>query len=200
VLELGNGISIEIGTANFRTVRGYTICAALLDEASFWNDSGANPDQEILTALRPAMATVPQSVLLVASSPYRKAGILYDGWRKHFGQDGEAITPKKLRAFERHQLEQKLKDDKHAAEVASRTLQEIDHEIGIKTVGLGFLENRTDSFVKAALVEMGHRSDRSAHDVGYWHVASLRGNVTRLSLSERSGHEPAGQIGHIGRE
>jgi hypothetical protein len=34
-LELGNGISIEIGTANFRTVRGYTIVAALLDEAAF---------------------------------------------------------------------------------------------------------------------------------------------------------------------
>jgi hypothetical protein len=31
-------------------------------------------------------------------------------------------------------------------------------------------------------------------------VASFRGNATRLSLSERSGHEPAGQIGHIGRE
>ena len=88
-LELGNGISIEIGTANFRAVRGYTIVAALLDEAAFWNDGGANPDQEILTALRPAMATVPGAMLLVASSPYRKAGILYDGWRKHFGKEGD---------------------------------------------------------------------------------------------------------------
>ena len=40
-----------------------------------------------------------------------------------FALGGEAITTKKLRAFERHQLEQKLKDDKHAAEVASTTLQ-----------------------------------------------------------------------------
>jgi hypothetical protein len=30
-------------------------------------------------------------------------------------------------------------------------------------------------------------------------LASFRGNAPRLSLSERSGHEPAGQIGHIGR-
>ena len=67
-----------------------------------------------------------------------------------FALGGEAITPKKLRAFERRQLEQKLKDDKHAAEVASTTLQQIDREIGIKTTGLGFLENRADSFVKAA--------------------------------------------------
>ena len=76
-----------------------------------------------------------------------------------FALGGEAITPKKLRAFERHQLEQKLKDDKHAAEVASTTLQQIDREIGIETMGLGFLENRTDSFVKAALSEVGHQSD-----------------------------------------
>jgi len=40
----------------------------------------------------------------------------------------------------------------------------------------------------------------AVHEVRFWHVASFRGNVTRLSLSERSGHEPAGQIGHIGRE
>lgn len=76
-----------------------------------------------------------------------------------FALGGEAITSEKLRAFERHQLEQKLKDDKHAAEVASTTLKQIDREIGIKTIGLRFLDNRTDSFVKAALAEVGHQSD-----------------------------------------
>jgi hypothetical protein len=76
-----------------------------------------------------------------------------------FALGGETVTSKKLRAFERHQLEQKLQDDKHAAEVASTTLQEIDREIDIKAVGLKFLENRTDGFVKAALREVGHQSD-----------------------------------------
>jgi hypothetical protein len=76
-----------------------------------------------------------------------------------FALGGEAITPKKLRAFERHQLEQKLKDNKHAAEVASTTLQQIEREIDIKTIGLRFLDNRTDTFVKAALAEVGHQSD-----------------------------------------
>ena len=91
-LELGNvPISIEIGTANFRTVRGYTVISAALDEAAFWQSEGSNPDQEILTALRPAMATVPGSMLLVASSPYRKSGILYSGWREHFGKDGDPV-------------------------------------------------------------------------------------------------------------
>jgi hypothetical protein len=39
-----------------------------------------------------------------------------------FALDGQQITAKKLRAFERKQLEQKLGDDKHAAQVASKTL------------------------------------------------------------------------------
>ena len=39
-----------------------------------------------------------------------------------FALDGQQITAKKLRAFERKQLEQKLRDDRHAAQVASRTL------------------------------------------------------------------------------
>ena len=34
-------------------------------------------------------------------------------------------------------------------------------------------------------------------DVAVWPVASFRGNAGRLSLSERSGHEPTGQIGHM---
>jgi hypothetical protein len=89
-LELGNGINIEIGTADFRTVRGYTIISALLDEAAFWSAEGANPDQEILRALRGAKATVPDGMILVASSPYRKTGILYDGWREHFGKNGDS--------------------------------------------------------------------------------------------------------------
>ena len=70
-----------------------------------------------------------------------------------FALDGQQITPKTLRAFERKQLEQKLKDDKHAAEVASQTLGQIEHQIEAKKIGLDFLDNRTERFVKSALVE-----------------------------------------------
>ena len=47
----------------------------------------ANPDQEIFKALRPGLATIPGSVLLNASSPYRKAGVLWSAFTKHFGRD-----------------------------------------------------------------------------------------------------------------
>jgi hypothetical protein len=59
--ELDNSVVIEIHTANFRSVRGYTIAVALLDEIAFWysDADSASPDTEILAALRPAMATIP---------------------------------------------------------------------------------------------------------------------------------------------
>jgi hypothetical protein len=87
-IELTNGLAIEIMTASFRSVRGYTVIAALLDEIAFWpSDESANPDSEILDAIRPAMATVPGAMLLCASSPYAKRGVLYDAYRENFGRD-----------------------------------------------------------------------------------------------------------------
>jgi hypothetical protein len=88
-IELTTGISIEVTTADYRRVRGRTIVAALLDEAAFWrsDDGSANPDQAVLDALRPAMATVPGAMLLVASSPYARRGILFDAWKKWHGKD-----------------------------------------------------------------------------------------------------------------
>ena len=92
-IDLTNNISIEISTANFRSVRGYTIVAALCDEIAFWmGDDSANPDTEILTALRPAMATLsPDAMLLCASSPYAQRGALYEAFRKHYGRDDAPV-------------------------------------------------------------------------------------------------------------
>jgi hypothetical protein len=93
-IELSNGIVIEIQTASFRSVRGYTVIAGLCDEISFWrsDETSANPDTEILAALRPAMATIPGAMLLAASSPYARRGALWQAFRRHFGNDGPALV------------------------------------------------------------------------------------------------------------
>jgi hypothetical protein len=91
ILELSNGVSVEIMTADFRSVRGYSTVALLLDEVAFWNTSeSSNPAAEILRALTPSMATVPGAMMLCASSPYNKSGVLYDAFREHYGKDGDA--------------------------------------------------------------------------------------------------------------
>jgi hypothetical protein len=78
--------------ASFRSVRGYTVIAALADEIAFWrSDDSANPDAEIIAALRPAMATIPNAMLLCASSPYARRGVLWDAFRRHFGRAGSPL-------------------------------------------------------------------------------------------------------------
>jgi hypothetical protein len=93
-IDLDNGVTIEIQTASHRGIRGRTICAALCDELAFWrtsDDNSANPDTEILAALRPAMATIPKAMLLKASSPYARRGALWNDHRRHHGKDESSM-------------------------------------------------------------------------------------------------------------
>ncbi len=90
---LSNSVHIEIATASFRTTRGYSYAAVLADEIAFWrsDETSANPDIEILRALRPGMANIPGSILLLASSPYAKRGALYQTFRRNFGRDDARV-------------------------------------------------------------------------------------------------------------
>jgi hypothetical protein len=87
-ISLSSQVTIAVQTCNFRSIRGTTTIAALLDELAFWkgDESSSNPDIEVLNALRPAMATIPGAFLLGASSPYAKRGVLYDQYRRHWAQ------------------------------------------------------------------------------------------------------------------
>jgi rhodanese-related sulfurtransferase len=88
-IELSNRVVIEVGTASFRAVRGYSVACVIADEIAFWrSEESANPDAEILNALRPAMATL-GGKLIGLSSPYAKKGVLYDNYRRFFGKDEE---------------------------------------------------------------------------------------------------------------
>ncbi len=93
-LELTTRVVIEVHTSSFRTVRGYTIVAALLDELAFWHtdEASASPDVEVVNAIRPAMATVPGALLLGLSSPYRRAGVLWSAYQQHFGKPGDVLV------------------------------------------------------------------------------------------------------------
>jgi len=92
-IQLRNRVCIEVHTASFRSTRGHTIVAGLLDEVSFWpvDESSSSPDVEVLNAIRPGMSTIPGAMLLCASSPYARRGALWDAHRKHYGKDGDPI-------------------------------------------------------------------------------------------------------------
>lgn len=87
-VELLGNVTIEVVTASISAVRSRTVLCALCDEIAFWRseESSANPDAEILAALRPAMATIPNSMLLAASSPYARRGVLWDMYERCYGK------------------------------------------------------------------------------------------------------------------
>ncbi len=121
-ITLSNRVVIEIATASFRVSRGYTFAAVLADEVAFWrSDDSANPDQEIISAIRPGLATIPTAMLLLASSPYRKRGVLYSAFTKHFGQDDSRVLVWKASTLEMNPgldariVEEAYADDPEAA-------------------------------------------------------------------------------------
>lgn len=89
---LSNRVVIEVHTCSFRAVRGYTIAAVICDEIAFWHsEDSANPDTEVIAALKPAMASIPDSILLGISSPYARRGVMWEAYKKHFGKDGDPV-------------------------------------------------------------------------------------------------------------
>lgn len=86
-VTLRNGITIEVYSASFRLTRGTSLVAALCDELAFWRDeTSANPDSEIIAALRPGLANL-GGLLLLASSPYSRRGALWQAYKASYGQD-----------------------------------------------------------------------------------------------------------------
>lgn len=91
-VDLTNNVSIEIHTSSYRSVRGYTLLAAICDELAFWSDeTTANPDKEVLDALRPGMLSQPEALLLVTSSPYAQRGELYRASVRCYGRDDPRV-------------------------------------------------------------------------------------------------------------
>jgi len=87
-LRLTTPVSIEVMTASSRTIRGYAIPCALLDEAAYWTVEGStDADVDIIAALRPAMKQFPHPMLLGASSPYARRGAMWEAFKRHHGVD-----------------------------------------------------------------------------------------------------------------
>ncbi|MBA7614665.1 hypothetical protein ES703_21934 [subsurface metagenome] len=120
-IELKNQISIMVKTCDFRTIRGYTLLCAILEEMAFYrSDESANPDKEILSAVRPSLATIPESLLIGISTPYSRAGVLFEMWKKHYGKaDGPLIWKAKTTTMNptinRDIIKEALADDPSAA-------------------------------------------------------------------------------------
>jgi hypothetical protein len=91
-ITLKNNVVIEVSSASFRVTRGYSFACVICDEIAYWRgDDSSAPDKEILLALRPGMASIPGSMLIMASSPYSRRGVLHDTFKRHYGQNDARV-------------------------------------------------------------------------------------------------------------
>jgi hypothetical protein len=92
-IELTNGFALEVTTNDKRRVRGRTVICAIFDELAHWrNENTVSPDDEIYGAIFPALATIPNSLLIGISSPYSRRGLLYRKVTEHWGKPGNVLA------------------------------------------------------------------------------------------------------------
>jgi hypothetical protein len=88
-----NQVEILIKPADKRRVRGRTLIAVVCDEIAHWfsEEHHANPDTEVLAAVKPGMLGVPGAMLICISSPYRRQGTLYETDQREWGRNGSPV-------------------------------------------------------------------------------------------------------------
>ena len=121
-LSLATGVDIVVRPASFRSIRGINAVAAICDETAFWrSDESANPDVEIIRALKPSLMNS-KGPLIAISSPYARCGYLWSTYSKHFGKDGsrtlvaQAASEVMNSGVDRDWIAQCFEDDSVAAE------------------------------------------------------------------------------------
>ncbi len=84
---LRNGLHVKILTGDHRSIRGFTLVAAIVDEIAFFGldeQARVKSDTELIRALKPALATTGGKLVCI-SSPYAKRGWTHRTFRRHFG-------------------------------------------------------------------------------------------------------------------
>ncbi|MBN2456735.1 MAG: hypothetical protein JXB29_09415 [Sedimentisphaerales bacterium] len=90
---LSNNVLIEILTGDWRSIRGYTLIACVVDEVCFFGldaESKVRSDTELIRAVKPSLATT-NGRLICISSPYAKKGWAFNQYKRNFGNDNGKI-------------------------------------------------------------------------------------------------------------
>lgn len=141
-LELNNRVCIEVSTSNYRAVRGRTLLACVFDEVAFFRaESSDATDVEVYRAALPGLATT-GGLMIGISSPWAKRGLLYDKYRKHYGQDGDVLVVKGPTTLFNPTLNPKVIEDALA-----------DDPEAAKTEWLGEFREGVSSFVDREVIE-----------------------------------------------
>lgn len=87
--KLRNGVEVSIMTGDPRTVRGFSVISAIVDEIAMFglsDESKVRSDTELVRAIRPALATTGGRLLCVGT-PYAAKGHAYVTYKRAFGNE-----------------------------------------------------------------------------------------------------------------
>jgi len=91
-VSFAHRVNLEVHTTSFRSTRGYSYAAVILDELAFYRDDmSANPDVELVRAVRPGLANL-GGRLLGLSSPHSRRGHLFAMWQAHYGKASDVLV------------------------------------------------------------------------------------------------------------
>lgn len=185
-IRLNTRIDIEIRPANFRTIRGVTAIGAIGDEVAFWSIEGsANPDAEVLEAVRPSLATT-LGPMLIISSPYARKGELWETYRRDYGPNGDPLilVAKGPSTAFNSTLPQRVIDRAYARD-AAKASAEFGGEFRVDIEGFV-----TREVVEACVTEGELERPRKPHTTYYGFVDPSGGSSDSftLAISHREGN------------
>jgi len=91
-ITFAHRVQLEVHTTSFRSTRGYSYAAVVLDELAYMRDEfSATPDLELVRAVRPGLANL-GGRLLGLSSPHSRRGHLYAMHQQHYGKPSDVLV------------------------------------------------------------------------------------------------------------
>jgi hypothetical protein len=134
-IVLTNRLTIACFPCTLRSLRGWSMPAGVMDEVAFFRLEGqADSDVEIQASIRRGMISFPSTRLVKISTPYMKGGVLFDDFRRGFGQDdpdllvwraSSVLMNPALRA-ERLERQRRLDPDRFAREYEAEFAEDVD--------------------------------------------------------------------------
>lgn len=184
--DLNSGTRIEILTGDFRSVRGFTLLAVIVDEAAFFGfdaESKVRSDTELIRALKPSLATV-GGKLIAISTPYAQRGWCFQQHKRYFGNDsGRVLVWNCPSRTMNPTLPQSVVDEALAEDLAAA-----------KAEYLGEFRDDVASFlpreVVEALVISGRRElppQRSTEYTAFVDLSGGRGDAAALAIAHKVG-------------
>jgi hypothetical protein len=184
VFTLRNGNRLEILASDYRSVRGYSTLAVVVDEVCFMGleeSSKIRTDTQLVNSMQPALATT-HGKLIAISSPYARRGWAFETHKKYFGQDSSQdilvwnaaskyMNPKLSQAFLDRMKAEDLQSYK--SEFLAEFRDDVANFVSLELVESLVIKNRHENIPRPgvqynAFVDLsGGRSDASALAIGH---------------------------------